>query len=144
MTIFEDEMEDFDIKKDIRDIKKSLSISKLSSGCYVIALAINKDYELNRNMEISTRSGIPLTHEVHNMVRDSFHFTATDFYEIGLIPVSYTAIMENLDWRIDVPLPFSIVKRYMNEDQKKSFTKWKSFYNKNTYDISFVQLLSAF
>ena len=71
-------MEDFDIKKDIRDIKKSLSISKLSSGCYVIALAINKDYELNRNMEISTRSGIPLTHEVHNMVRDSFHFTATD------------------------------------------------------------------
>lgn len=137
-------MQDFDIKKDIKDIKRSLSISKISSGCYVIALAINKDYELNRSMEFSTRKGIPLTHEVYNMVRDSFHFTASDFYEIGLIPVSFTGIMENLDWRIDIPLPFSIIKRYMNDEQKKSFLKWKSFYNKNTYDISFVQLLSAF
>jgi hypothetical protein len=46
-------------------------------------------------------------------------------------------------WEEDIPLPFSVIRRYLTENQLKSYMEWKAKYKKG-YVIQYVQTLGVF
>jgi hypothetical protein len=127
--------------KDSRDIKKALKIEQGHLGVYVCALATNENYELNKRIEVPTTFGTPLTAEVHDTVRDVYYLEGVDIHEVGLIPVNYRIFIEDSDWESYVPLPFSVIKRYLSDEQKFSYYKWSSAYKGRGFHIRLVQIL---
>lgn len=133
------------LKKDIRDIKKSLKLSQGDSGVIVYAFAVDTKYRSqNTEIKISTSLGDPLTHEVHDTVNDCYLISAYSHHEIGHIPVNYEMELEGSDWSEDVPLPFSVIKRHMTDLQKSRYNSWVATLIKGVHRIQYLQLSIPF
>lgn len=132
------------IGKDRREIKKALHIKQDSIGVSVYAVAINKNSDNNRLLEIPTTSGSPLNYEVHNIVRDCYHVAGVSFHEIGEIPVNYCITMDETSWEEDIPLPPSVINRYMTEKQRELFEAWRATFNSDDHSILYLQILGTF
>lgn len=133
--------EDFEIV-DVREIKKCLQFSHEDYGTWVVAVAMAKDFNYNRMLNIPV-SGEPLSPEVYDVVRDVYCVAGIAYFEVGLIPVNYVVSMKGITcWSMPVPLPPSIVRKHMTEDQKERFDVWKSEYG--DYEIRFLQAASVF
>jgi hypothetical protein len=131
--------------KDSRDIKKCLKVVQGSIGTIVYALAINvKDFDKNTITEISDQGGQSLNHEAYDHVRDVYHVSCCDFHKIGLIPVSYSISIVDSSWSQDIPLPISLIKRYMTEEQNVFFNEWIGKYKSNQFSIEYIQMLDIF
>ena len=130
-------------KRDVRDIKKSFRIEQYGKETLVVAVARHKLSEMNYPIEISAEEGKPLTYEAYDVVKDCFHVLGVSNYEIGHIPVSYIASFDGVPWREYIPLPPSVIRRYMDEHQKKTFDAWKSSFKSPTYSIVYVQMLQV-
>jgi hypothetical protein len=127
--------------KDTKDIKKSIKIEQDYSGMHVVVVAISKDDCDNAPIEIPCTYGKSLSNDVYNVVRDCYVVYGVDFHELGTIPVNYRAKIESVEWEIDIPLPESVIKKYMTSDQKERFEKWQIDYKKQDYDFYYMQVL---
>lgn len=133
------------LNKDTREIKKGLRIDQDTSGTTVVAVAYDSQaYENNKLLEISAQSGEPLNYEAYDIVRDAYHVEGVAYYEIGPIPVNYILRMEGTHWEENIPLPYSVIRKYMSEPQKKLFDEWRSRYKSNRYEIIYLQTLGIF
>lgn len=113
------------LDRDAKIIKRLLKVDPKSQTTHVVAIAIHKEPRFNRPIEIVVPTGAPLTCEVHNQLKHCYYVNGFSFYSIGTIPVSYCLHLDDMIWESYVPLPFSLVKNYMTEDQKKKFEVWK-------------------
>ena len=132
------------MQKDIRDIKRNfvLNVShNRETVVYVAAVSLHDD--LNETLFIQC-SGTPLTHEAYDAVRDGFVLFAVDQYFVGSIPISYTLSCPESEWEVDVPLPMSVIKRYLTDEQKMRFAEWKSRYDKVMFTFEVVQILGVY
>lgn len=133
------------IPRDSRDIKKCIRIEQDYSGVFVFAVAVDTDdYDKNKPMEVPAQFGAPLSEEVHDQVKDVYHVDAVSVHEIGRIPVNYKLYLDDTLWCVDVPLPFAVIKKYMDDYQKQEFEKWRSAYKSANYSIRFLQVVSLF
>lgn len=130
--------------KDRKDIKRAIDLDQNDTGLHVVAIAVSK-HDANRSINISAREGVCLCHEFHDHVRDCYHVYAVDYLEIGHIPVNYVITITGIDnWYVDVPLPLSVLRRYMTLGQKKRFDAWKTKYPESDYYITFLQILNVY
>lgn len=132
------------LSKDSRDIKKALKIEQDCSGVYIIAVVSNVNSDEDDLLEIPARVGDPLTYEAHDIVRDVFHVNGIAYHEIGRIPVNYRISIEDVPWQIDLPLPLTVIRRYMTDEQKHLFDKWKAEFVGKDYSFEFIQILDVF
>jgi hypothetical protein len=115
-----------------------------TNGVQVIAVAVSNDETKNKVLDIPTSTGTPLNTEVHNLVRDSYHVEGVDFYEIGPIPVNYRITIDGTPWEADIPLPYTVIRRYLSAAQIKSFDDWRSKYKADEFDIEYLQILGVY
>jgi hypothetical protein len=98
---------------------------------------------MNKRIEIPTHLGLPITPEVHDTVRDIYILEGVETFDLGFVPVSYRLVMEDADWDTHVPLPFSVIKRYISSDLKNQYMKWKSKFKDSDYRIQLLQMLGS-
>lgn len=127
--------------KDVRDIKRFMRLEEGHDGVHVWVVVSHEDCEFNRRIEISTQYGSPLTPEVHDTVRDAYYVEGVGIHEIGYIPVNYILFLEESDFELNIPLPFSVIKRYMTEEQKRAFFEWKASFKGAEFKFRFFQAL---
>jgi hypothetical protein len=131
--------------RDCKDIKRSLRFEQGYDGVHVfVVVSDHEDHEKNKLLEIPAASGDALNYEVHDTVRDVYHIEGIDFFEIGAIPVNYRVAMDDVPWEMDIPLPFSLIKRYMTEEQKAGYEKWKAAYKGSEYSFEYLQVLGVY
>lgn len=129
-------------EKDAKDIKKAIQFEQNYFGVHVFAVAIHENYDLNKKIEISTNNlGTCLTPEVQDTVNDVCYLEGMDIFEVGQIPVSYRLIIDECDWDSHVPLPLSVIKRYLNKNQKNNLSNWIDGFKSKNCSIKFVQFL---
>ena len=126
--------------KDQRDIKRGISVTQDTEGVFVYAVA--QSSEFNEYLSIPATSGEPIDKQCYDGIRDMFYVSGLSYHTIGSVPVNYRMEMKNTDWSIDVPVPFSVLKRHMTEEQLRQYKEWKSEH-KNC-DIKFIQLVNVF
>ena len=128
-------------QKDVRDIKRSLIIdnSYRSTTIFIVAISDGR----NQSMFIPCE-GTALTHDVYDSVRDGFVFYGVEYYTIGNIPVSYRLEFEDCEWQIEIPLPMSVVRRYMSDEEKRNFSLWKSKFDKEEFRFMSLQMLDSY
>jgi hypothetical protein len=139
----ENEISEMLSKKDIRDIKRSILIDSSIRPTRVFVVAIADYDEKNRSIFIPC-FGTPVTQEVYDSVRDGFVLYAYDFYDLGDIPVSYNIDVEDSEWTMDIPLPMSVIRRHLTDEQKSRFSFWKLKFKKSDYRFINVQMLGAY
>jgi hypothetical protein len=128
--------------QDKKDIKRNLTVSEDSHGVYVYAIAISKNKFCAEHVSIPTVYGEPIGSHCYDMINDRFFIRGVSSHYIGLIPVNYKLKMSDSGWSVDVPLPFTVIKRYMSDEQIKDFKNWKSRHKR--HEIKYFQVLNAF
>lgn len=131
--------------KDCRDFKKDLELFQDHDGVNVIAIAIAKELDRNKSINIPAFTGDPICNDVHDLVRDCYYVFGVDFYEIGSIPVNYRLSLKGVfGFEVEVPLPVLVIRRYMTIQQKRRFDAWKSQYPEETHTIKYLQVVNVF
>jgi len=130
-------------QKDVRDIKRAISVESSCRGTCVYVVSISNDYNKNKILFIPCY-GSPITREVYDSVRDGFVIYASDFFDLGKIPVSYKIEIEGSEWMAEIPLPMSTIKRYLTDEQKAKFSLWRSKFNKDDYRFSTAQMTEVY
>lgn len=132
-----------DVVKDARDIKRNLHVEQGDSGIFVYAVAISEDM-CDGFLSIPAIFGTPLGNECYDMIKDVYYVEGNAYLEIGSIPINYKLVDSGNGWFSDIPLPISVLKRYMTREQKKSMSGWKVKYPAPIYRIEFLQLLNVY
>lgn len=114
------------VPKDLKDLRRKLELVQLDDGLSVLAIAVAKDEDLNEHKSIPALSGEPINVNVYDFVKDYYYAHCYSYFDVGPIPVNYKLCIKGVhDWMIDVPLPLSVIQRYMTERQSEDFEKWK-------------------
>jgi hypothetical protein len=131
--------------KDSRDIKRCLHVLRDSFGVRVYAVAVSNDDDYNETLKIPATAGEALCAEVYDLVSDCYYVVGAGWHDIGIIPVNYRLSMESVcGSEIDIPLPPSVIRRYMATSQKENFNAWKSGFRGKKYTIKFLQVLNVY
>lgn len=112
-------------RKDCRDIKRAIALDVSLKPTHVYIVAVHKSEEENELLLVKCH-GVPLTTDVYDSVRDGFIIRGISIFEVGSVPVGYKLQIDNLDFEVDIPLPMSVIRRYMTEEDKQALTTWKS------------------
>lgn len=131
------------IQKDTRDIKKSMGVNMSCRPTIVFVASVSNDEDKNKILFIPCY-GSPITHDVYDSVRDGFVLCAQDYYNLGKIPISYSLEIEGSEWLSEIPLPMSVIKRYLTEQQKAEFADWKSKFGKDSCTFITAQMLGDY
>jgi hypothetical protein len=129
------------ISRDSKEIKKSLHVQQNIVGTFVYALCVHESLNKNKKIEIKNSFGNCLTPEVYDTVRDLFCFEGVDICHIGFVPISYRIMSPESDWDCYVPLPFSLIKKYLNKEEINNFSKWSSQYKDQNFKIQLIQFV---
>ena len=139
--VFEEDTKDF--VKDKRDIKRNLHVEQGDMGVFVYAIASTKDGN-DSFLTIPAKFGDPIGNECYDIIKDVYYVHGVDFLMIGSISMNYRLVDNTNRWFSDIPLPLSVLKRYMSEEQMTRWMDWKSMYPPSIYDIEFLQVLNVY
>lgn len=129
--------------KNVREVHGNISIVQSEQETYVIAVAISLDKTKNFINKINCKRGIPIQGYVYDAQSDSYFLECSDFIHIGIIPASFVATLKNQGgWQMFVPMPESVIKRYMNDAQKKDLKQFKNHFKSDEFVINFVQMVN--
>ena len=128
--------------KFLKEVHRNITVSKSSQGTYVIAVAICIDNSKNFINRISCKKGVPIGGYVYDAQTDSYFIECSDFVHIGNIPVSYIARVKNItSWQMYVPMPESVIKKNLNDTQKRDLKTFKNHFKSDQYIISYIQMV---
>ena len=132
------------ISKDIRDIKRSIEIDSYDDfGLIVWAVAVSKNGK-NEDLCIPCDEAVPISDVAYDTVRDLLCIRGVSYHQIGYIPYHFMAGVKGSIWRVEVPAPLVVLRRHMNESQKKEFDLWKACYPADDYETYFLQAMSTY
>jgi len=131
--------------EDLEEIKSHLEIVQQPETSFIIVLAINKDSSNNHIAKIPCNRGMPLDgySYIYDNSRDIYFAECADYLMLGDVNVSFKMkFSEGLDlWNVDVPMPESLIKKYLTTSQNRDLKKFKAIFN-NDYKFNFLQLTS--
>lgn len=130
------------VQKDVRDIKRAVDLECRSQSTRVVVIAVALDDDKNNMMFIPTGSGTAISQEVYDAVRDGFIIDGVSQFSLESIPVSYRLYLEG--WEAEIPLPMSVVRRYLSDNEKKRLDEWMAAFPKEDYYFQTVQILEFF
>jgi len=147
MEELQEQEEQQDHARDSRDIKRSLRIEYGEFDLHVFAIAVHKTHSFNESLKIPCHVGESLCPEVFDIIRDCHYVDGVAWHEVGSFPISFRMIMEGVPgWEMDIPVPPSVIRRYMTETQKERLREWKSHYGygNSDYEIQFFQIMHVY
>lgn len=103
-------------------------------------VAINKVPHYNQPTKVHSKYGTPFGGFVFDSVHQQFLVNCDGILFVGTIGVLYKLEMDDiLSWSMPVPVPESVIKRYLSEPQQEAIKKFKSL--KPLHDFQFIQLI---
>lgn len=135
-----------DTVKDVRDVKRKLSVQVDEEyGVRVFAIAASRNGDFNDDLTIPAISGDPICSEVYDIIRDRYYAYGVAYLDLGSIPISITMTMDDIyGWDVNVPLPSTVIRRYLDDEQKSRFHKWKQKFRAKDYIIKFMQVRNVY
>ena len=129
--------------KILKETHNSLLPSMANTETYVIAVAISKDSSKNFINRISCKKGIPIEGYVYDAQSDCYFVECSDYLHVGVIPVSCVFTSKSGgSWKMNAPLPESVIKKYLTDGQKKDLKNFKGHFNNDDYVINYIQMVS--
>lgn len=129
-------------QKDSRDIKRNLEVFATPERTYLIVIAVSDNIEYDDITHIGCEHGTPIGYLPYDSVNDTYETYCTDFMNLGYIPVSFgLRIKGSSDWFIRVPMPESVIKRYLTDQQRMDLKVFRGTYRSDEYSIEFLQLV---
>jgi hypothetical protein len=111
---------------------------------FVYLVEVSKEKKNNRILKIPSEEGLPLCPLVWDQVKDQYSVSGLSFVKIGCVPISYRVEMEGVGgWGEEIPLPMSVLRRYMDARQKKVVDNFKAKAAPDSRVVSY-QVLSVF
>lgn len=128
--------------EDFRDFVKEMSVEITREKTFVTLVVINKkDNKANKPSSISTKFGHPLGGYVYDRETNSYYLECVEQAEIGYVNCSLFISLPNIGhWKLPVPIPVSVLSRYLSYNQNKIVKLFKDKYNQETYELQFVQI----
>lgn len=124
---------------DEKYVKSQLKVSRGVESTFVVVVALSKSCSKNGIMRIKGSNGNPMGGYVFDSVHDCYVVKGMDHRCLGYIPISFR--IEADSWTSHIPVPEKIVKRYLSSDQKSVLKSFQNTYNKEDYDLQFVQFV---
>ena len=119
-------------KKELQDLKAKLRFTKVDKNTEVTAIAISKTISNNNYKVISCNKGRYLNNVVYDITKDCYYIECLDFLPIGEVPISFEVEMDGIfGWKVDLPIPEVVFRRYLSEDDKKHYDEWKAQFDKD-------------
>ena len=139
--------EDIDLQKKVKStkqtdekyVKSQLKVSRALEAMFIVVVARAKSSSKNGILKIKGACGNPLGGYVFDSVHDCYVVKGVDHFALGYIPISFQVKSDS--WSTHIPVPSRIVKRYLSNDQKSVLKSFLHTYNKEDYDLQFVQFV---
>ena len=126
-------------QKDQRAVKNNLKVEVTGFSTRLAIIAIHKDPEQNELKKILCE-GTPVGGYVYNVVEDCYYVRCAGRLELGSIPIAFCLRAgDNKFWMGNVPMPESIIKKYLNEIQQIHFNAFKSAYKAEDHTYEYLQ-----
>jgi hypothetical protein len=130
--------------KDVKELKTRTKVSLGKGKTIVLAVATALNSEENKIIYAPCKNGIHVCNTVYDVTRDSFVVEAVEVYTVGEVSVHYYMEMEGVQgFRVHLPLPEKVVKRYITESEKKKFDEWKASFPSEKYNIKLLQMVTS-
>lgn len=144
-----EELPDFseNLPADLKDFRKKVQLIQMDDGMCVTVIAINnKNYEMNEVRTIPAYTGEAINVGVYDLVKDSYIVECQSYRELGPIPINYKLCIKGAyGWMVDVPLPLSIIERYLTQDQKDDLAEWVSnLGNVKDFTLETIQVVNVY
>ena len=127
--------------KDSRAVKNNLIIEVSGHRTSIVIIALSTNPEANVLKKIRCE-GTPLSGYVYNVIEDCYYVRCAGHIDLEVIPIAYCMkARDNSFWMEFVPMPDSIVKKYMNEDQLAVVKSFKNNYRGEEYTFEYIQFV---
>jgi hypothetical protein len=128
--------------KTAKEAGHALEVLPAIERSYIIVVASHKEKSRNIINRVSYKKGIPLGGYVYDAQTESYQVECADYLHLGFVPVSFVARMKGVEhWEMRVPMPESVLKKYLTTLQKRELRNFKSHFKAEEYDIQYIQML---
>lgn len=128
--------------KAAKEVRDQLEISVSDERTYIIVVAIHKEHSRNVISRISCKKGLPLGGYTYDSQSDTYHIECMDYLHLGFAPCSFIARIRDIKhWETRVPLPESVIKKYLSPLQRKELKNFKTHFNAEDHDIQYIQMI---
>jgi hypothetical protein len=109
----------------------------------IIALAIHQERLQNSLTKIRATGGTAIGGNVYDNVADAFFVRCAAHLILGYVPVAFqVTILGNSHWSPYIPMPETVMRRYMDDLQIMNLDKFKASYPAPTYNLEFLQMIA--
>jgi hypothetical protein len=130
--------------RDNKGFKSAFLLTRTTDPVFVIAAAIHKVPDRNSQKNISCEKGIAIGGYLYDTANKCYIISCYDSYSIGSVGFSFTmSMIGGSNWKIDVPMPESVLKRYMSTHQREQFRLWRRKFPKNEFRFEYLQILDC-
>lgn len=128
--------------KTAKEVRDNCVVLPQPERTYVIVVAVHRDQARNIVSKISCKKGLPLGGYVYDSQTDTYHVDCSDFLHLGYVPASFTMRVKGVDdWEARIPMPESVLKKYLNPLQKKELRNFRTHFRQEDYHIQFIQMI---
>ena len=127
-------------QQDADALKDALVFRSCPEETYVIVAVVHREPAKNEIAKIRCHRGTPLGGYAYDTVNETYSIECVDHFVLGLVPISFQAVMG--EWSFYVPMPESVVEKYLNEKQRTHLSAYKASFQPNKdFLFRFIQLL---
>lgn len=147
MKIVEDltiDMKQLDLDNKIKkEVLNSFEIISLIDQTYIIVMAKHKEKVKNVINRISCSKGSPIGGFTYDTQSDSYYVECVDYFHLGYVSASFFIKIKELNnWKIRIPIPENILKKYLTTLQKKELKNFKNHFKSDLYEIQYIQMIN--
>lgn len=125
-----------------KELQRKLLVKPSISSTFVVVMAYDTQSDSNIVNRISCRRGAPIGGYVYDSQNDCYYVECTDFLNLGLIPISYTATLPgDPHWKIRLPLSESVIKKYLSPLQKQELRNFLKRFKAPRFRINYIQMV---
>ncbi len=129
----------------VKAIKNSLKITPALGSTYIVVLVFHEDSDKNHLCPIKYDKGIPLSGHLYDTQSKAYYVECHDLLLLGIIPVSFLMSMTNVgNWNPRIPLPETVIKKYLDTQQKKDLKNFKNKHAGNQYSFQYLQMVDCY
>jgi hypothetical protein len=132
--------------KDIKNIREELQPEFVMEPVFITVVAIHNNPVKNQEVKLACQRSLPMEGYRYAAVNDKYTVVCFDNMPLGFINISYFITMNGTGgWRLRVPMPEAVVKRYLSADQRRKLANYKATFRNAGEDVRFeyVQMVSA-
>jgi len=135
-------------EKHIETIKEALHIEVIPGRTYLYLVIIDEgdpkgvERSKNRPQHIRCHHGVAFGQGyAYDQNNDSYLMNAVDSYAIGHVSVAFQiSIPVTGKWRVQIPLPESVIDHYLSKTQKRDIAVYREKYSADRFVVHIVQM----